>query len=276
MKIPGSLAAPDFEVTWRNGSENHREDVYCLPPKAANARPAKSRLRQAVATLQTETTYVEVSETNFASPITLTFTPHRPGFILLLSASSVASIDYGYEEGGRQSARLESVLFMLPGRDIAFRCSPGTFHTVTCSYELHYAERILGSFDDISASQLMRALDMKSSLTICILLRLMNEAIFPGPISMALIESLGNALLVECKHWMLSETTQKEGNGRLTAKHIEIIEAYLSNLTAKAPSVTEIADSVIDISRDCFDNSLVALFPNISKLHKSQKQRHIC
>jgi AraC family transcriptional regulator len=240
MKTSVNSAAPDFEVKWRKGSVDYQEDVYCAPPALAGCGQ-QSRLRQAVAVLQGDNAYVEVSEVSFVSPITLSFTPHRPGFTLLSSASSVLSIEYGYGNGDRQGARLENVLFMLPGREITGDLSAGTFRTVTCSFDPHYAERILGPFEMISAQQLMRALDMKSSLIGCILLRLMNEAIFPGPISTLIVESLGNALLVECKHWLLLATDERDREGKLAARHIEIIESHLSNSAAGAPTVTEIA-----------------------------------
>lgn len=232
---------PDFQVKWRKDSENLHEEVYCVTSKMAPVRKSSSKLRDAVAVLHTDTTYIEVSEVSFDSPVNISFTPFRPGFSLLSSASSMTHLHYGYQNESHREARLENVLFMLPGREISGNCSAGTFRTVTCSYDPHYAERILGPLDDITPAQLSRALDMKSPFINCTLLRLMNEAIFPGPISKTMLETLGCALLAECKHWMLAGGTQAEEKGKLSARHVEIIETYLSTLTAKAPSVVEIA-----------------------------------
>lgn len=108
MKKSDSLAAPDFHVRWRNQSASFSEDVYCEPASVPSA--VQSKLRDAIATVKTDTTHIEVSEVNFTYPIVLTFTPHRPGFCLLSLATSATTIDYGYQGGDLQSAKLENVL----------------------------------------------------------------------------------------------------------------------------------------------------------------------
>lgn len=241
MKTCSTASEPDFLVTWGNASQQFLENAYCEPPASTAAATSPITLRDAVASLQTPTTHVEVSEINLAEPITIKLIPHRPAFTLLVSSSATLSVDYGYETKTAKPAKIENVLFMLPDREISASCSAGTFRAVTCSFERDYAAAIVGSLDELSPSQLFNALDVRSALISSILLRLMREALHPGPISEKIVKSLGHAMLAECAHWILLDNAKPESTGKLAARHFDIIEQYLAGVQGKLPSVAELA-----------------------------------
>jgi AraC family transcriptional regulator len=150
-------------------------------------------------------------------------------------------IEYGYDGAAEKPGQAGHVLFMVPGREISGSGPSGAFRAITCSFTLEYAESILGSLAGLSQEQLAGALDVRRSLICFILLRLTNEAMYPGPLSDAVVESLGQALLVEFAHWLLSEKPATEERGKLTARHFATIEEYLTGLSGKQPSVADLA-----------------------------------
>ena len=196
-------------------------------------------LRTAVATLRTDTAYIEVSEVVSTQPTKITFVPNRVGFCLVIT--STASIKYGYEPESAMSSGVGSILLMLPGKEISGNNVPGTIRTVTCSFESAYAESILGPLEQLTHAQLRSALHVRSSLISAILLRLMHEAIHPGTLSTAILESCGRTMLVECAHWLLIDKPNLDHCGQLTARDFSIIEQYLAEVSGKLPSVSELA-----------------------------------
>jgi AraC family transcriptional regulator len=130
---------------------------------------------------------------------------------------------------------------MVPGKEICSQNQPGTVRAVTCSFDLQYAENIMGSLEQFSAAQLNNALDIRSSLISAILLRLMHEAINPGAFTEEIVESYGRAMLLECAHYLLSENSLGNVEGQLTAQHFALIEKYLAGLSGELPSVSKLA-----------------------------------
>jgi AraC family transcriptional regulator len=196
------------------------------------------QLRNALASLHTETTSVEVSDLDRASPTILTFTPHR--IVISSLVTSTATIQYGYvQEDLVRTASVGAILFMLPGREIKAHITPGRLCTVTCSFDNDYAAERIGPLDTITHAQLHSALDFRSALISAILLRLMHEALHPGPISTAVVDSLGHSMLIECAHWLRSQECDK--SGKFTIREFQRVEHYLAGLTGKAPTVTDLA-----------------------------------
>jgi len=232
------LASPDFLVQWHNASARFSEDVYCLAPAQIETH-FSSRMRDAVATLQSGTTHVEVSEVVWHEPTSLTFMPHRPGFSAVMASSS--TVDYGYVGDEIRQSKPGSVLFLLPGREICASFPVGRLRTVTCTFEPSYAENIIGSFTDISAARVLDSLDIRSPLIAAIMQRLMHEALFPGPLSDAVAESFGHSMLVECAHWLSVDESVPDAKRRLTARHFSIVEEYLAGLSGELPSVAALA-----------------------------------
>jgi len=243
------LTNPDFLVQWRNASAHFSEDVYCLAPAQDAVAQISSRMRDAVATLQSGATHVEVSEVVWHEPTSLKFMPHRPGFSLVITSSS--AVEYGYVGEDVRQGKSGAVLFLLPGKEISAFFPAGRLRTVTCTFEPSYAENIIGSFTAISAARVLDALDIRSPLIAAIMLRLMHEALYPGPLSATVVESFGHSLLVECAHWLSAEDATPAPTGRLTARHFSLIEEYLAGLSGESPSVAALA-SVCGLSERYF------------------------
>ncbi len=237
MNPSNKSVAPDFQVQWQNDSAQAEEEFYC--ERSVDAMSDESFVR-AVAMLYTPTTHVIVSELNWNEATDLEFTPNRPGFSALISASSL--IEYGYGADLAKSAQLGRVMFMVPGKAVHSRQTPGVMRAITCSFESEYAESILGrSLSGLSESQITNALDVRSSLISAVLLRLMHEALHPGPLHEQIVESFGKALLVECAHWLAVDESAVETSGKLTARHLAIIEDLLTGASGAFPSVTMLA-----------------------------------
>ena len=246
MTVSGHSKRPDFLVRWCSASIDFATAVNCENPKEGGVGSSGRNIRKQVASLHTPTIHVEVSELLWKVPTTITVIPYRPGFSMVTSASPATLIEYGYGGAPEQSSRPGQVLFFVPGVEVGGSADSGALRTVTCSFGPEYAESVLGPLTNLSSEQLNAALDMRSSLISFILLRLMNEAIYPGPLTEAVVESLGQALLVECAHWLLSEKSKSksksdENHGKLMARHFAVIEQYLAGLSGRMPSVADLA-----------------------------------
>lgn len=230
FRRPNKMGAPPFK----------REPGATLAMENNNAGPLiqPGELRNALASLNTDTTFIEVSDLDRPSPTILTFTPHRIVFSSLVTAS--ATIHYGYvEEDFIRIASVGNILFMLPGREIKAQISAGRMCTVTCSFDNDYAAERLGPLDNLTHAQLHDALDMRSSLISSILLRLMQEAMHPGSISNAVVDALGHAMLTECAHWL--QAHENNDSGTFTNREMQRVDQYLAGLSGKAPNVSDLA-----------------------------------
>lgn len=230
--------APDFLVELSTQSRHIAEAYHC---SEALDELCNSSFVRVLGMLGTPTTHVIVTELTWGETTTLEFTPHRPGFTSLISASPSSLIEYGFDGELSKSGQLGQVLFMLPDKVIHSRQTPGAVRAITCSFEPSYAETVLGPLEHLLPSQILGSLDVRSSLISAILLRLMHEALYPGPLQETVVESFGHALLVECAHWLAIEATAPNNNGRLTARHLATIEEYLSDFSGTSPNVAELA-----------------------------------
>ncbi len=195
------------------------------------------------ATLNTPTTRVEVAEVSWLEPTVLRFRVDRPVFTLLLSVST-DSIETEYVgEGSRRLNPVGGVVFAPPDREMLSRSrsAAGKLSIVTCSFDRDYSQQAAGSFSHLSRSQLLKCLDVRSSLIPSILLRLMSEALRPGFMSTAIAESLGHAVLIECAQVILSKEPKRQERGRLTVRQFRIIDEYMAGLSFATPSISEVA-----------------------------------
>ena len=72
-------------------------------------------------------------------------------------------------------------MFTPPDREIFGRsCAAGNIRLVSCYYDRDYSERIVGSLVDLSQSQLLSCLSLRSPLLPHLLGRLMRETLCPG------------------------------------------------------------------------------------------------
>jgi AraC family transcriptional regulator len=231
--------APDFLAQWQNNTTQSSEEIHCEIPGVEIQSQQKDNLRIAAATLQTSTTYIEVSEVYFSESTSLIFTPFRVGFCLLVSAT--ASVEYGYKDNLSRSTGTGNILLMLPDREINAQLAPGKLRTITCSFDQEYAESILGTLSTISQTRLLDALDLKSPLISAILLRLMNEALYPCEKSEELANALGQAMLVECSHWLSVNTENLNTDKLLTAQDFKLIDQKLADSNGNSIIASELA-----------------------------------
>lgn len=232
---------PDFVIQWKDKSIESELEIHCEPKIVESTTALKAKLNNGFVLLEAGSTLVAVNEIPVTEPTAISFTPNRVGFSLLVASTS--TVQYGYDSEDIRPPSTSGLLLMLPNRNIQATMSPGTMRTVTCTFDIDYAESIVGPLDTISQAHLVDALDIKSSLVNAIMFRLMNEAIYPGPISDRVVASLGQALLVECAHWLAVDKQPAKAPNQLSAQDFERIEQYLSNMEGKAPSVAELASA---------------------------------
>ncbi|MGB3621425.1 MAG: helix-turn-helix transcriptional regulator [Ketobacter sp.] len=239
MTMDKNKKAPDFLAHWRNKSVHLSEEIRCIEPDDDPRSRHQNNLRNRTAALQTSVLHIEVSEVVFSEPTTIHVTPFRVGFTLLVSAT--ASVEYGYDGDLSRSSGTGNILLMLPGKEINASHSTGKLRTITCSFDQDYTEHILGPLNTISQARLLDALDVKSPLLSAILLRMMNEAMYPGNKSTELVNALGHAMLVECSHWLSSVSDKPTTEKQLTAQDFSLIDRYMSDASGNSVTALELA-----------------------------------
>lgn len=232
---------PDFAVRWHDASQAFETQIFIDHPEMNNDALLQERLREPLILLENATTCVAVTELSWPEPTTVSMVPDRVAFCMSVSASPHMTVQYGYDDDLSMPAVNGNTLFMVPGRRITGHGSVGFFRTITCSIETGYAERFLGNLNDLSQAQLRRALNVQNALITALLFRLLKEAMHPGPMSDAVLETCTNALLVECAQWLQEETSVEDSRAKLTPRHLSIIETYLNSSNGKLPSVAELA-----------------------------------
>lgn len=193
-----------------------------------------------VAMLETPTTRVAVSDGYWPEPTEVVSKLDAPTMCLLMSGSGHSAEGAFLDGASRKLSKVGRVIFTPPDREVLGRGSPGKMRVVACSFERAYCERVVGSLEALSKAQLRSCLDVQSSLLPAMFTRLMTEALQPGFVSRAVADSLGQAMLVEWSHAILSHET-KPARGRLLPRHLRLIDEYLETLTGEAPSVSAIA-----------------------------------
>ena len=195
-----------------------------------------------IAALKTPTTCVEVSDGHWTQSTEVISTVRRPMICLLMFGAGYSAEGAFLDGTARQLCRVGRVIFAPPDRELLGRGPPGMMRVVACSFDRSYCDRVVGSLDALSKAQLVSCLDVRSALLPALLTRLMTEALHPGFVSAALVESLGQAMLVEWSHTVLSQEPGSE-RARLTGRHFRIIEDYLAALTGEPPSVCALAQA---------------------------------
>lgn len=232
---------PDFSVQWCDSSLEFESQIYIEDPAQNTDALLQEKMREPLILLETATTCVAVTELCWTEPTTISLVPDRPAFCMGISVSPLTTVLYGYDEDVSIPAATGNTMFIVPGRKITGRGSVGSFRTIMCSFETAHAERIVGNLNALSRDQLARALNIQNSLITSLLFRLLKEAMHPGSMSEAVVETCGNALLVECAHWLHGDQVVEDSRGKLTARHLSIVEEYLNSVHGKMPSVAELA-----------------------------------
>jgi len=195
-----------------------------------------------VASIKTPTSTVEVLRADWPRPIELTW--HDPhAVVTLLFRPADYDIEGRYRGGGmaRRLDRIGKVFFVPPNAELYGWGTGGEIKAVRCLFEPGFYERIIGRADRLTAAQLRRTLDLGGTLLPTLLTRLMEEALSPGLASVALAESLGTAVLIECGRLVTGDRDQHPRKAGLTARQHRIIEDYVASLEYEAPSVSALA-----------------------------------
>jgi AraC family transcriptional regulator len=195
-----------------------------------------------VASIKTPTSTVEVLRADWPRPIELTW--HDPhAVVTLLFRPSDYDIEGRYRDGGmaRRLDRIGKVFFVPPNAELYGWGTGGEIRAVRCLFEPGFYERTVGGPGKLTAAQLRRTLDLGGTLLPTLLTRLMEEALSPGLASVALAESLGTAILIECGRLVSDDGSAHPRKAGLTPRQHRIIEDYVASLEYEAPSVSALA-----------------------------------
>jgi AraC family transcriptional regulator len=195
---------------------------------------------KAIATLETSMTRLMVSDGQWNQPTEVTSKIDTPTMSLLIYGRGYCAEGAFLDGSPRNLCKVGRVIFTPHDREVLGRGTSGKMRVVSCSFDRAYCARVVGSLDALSNAQLRSCLDVRSALLPALFTRLMTEALHPGFVSEAVVDSLGQAMLVELSHVVLSREPH-QGRGRLLPRHFRIIDDYLAALTHEAPSVSAIA-----------------------------------
>jgi AraC family transcriptional regulator len=195
---------------------------------------------RAIATLSTPTTHIEVSEGLWTEPMEYVTNLDRPAMSLLIGLESGGEATF-IDGPVRTCGRVGRVVFTPPDREVVAQSAPGKMRVVSCSFDRNHSERIFGSFDKLSRSQLLSCLDVHSTLLPVMLSRLMAETLHPGFVSAAVADSFAEAMLAEWSHTVLSREPTTRQRARLLPRHFKAIEEYLAGLSGETPNVSAVA-----------------------------------
>jgi AraC family transcriptional regulator len=197
---------------------------------------------KAIATLKTSTALLTVSDGHWIGPTEVISKLDAPAMSLLMYGPGCSAEGAFLDGTARELCKVGRVIFTPHDREVLGRGTSGKMRVVSCSFDRAYCESVVGSLSMLSKAQLRSCLDVQSSLLPAIFTRLMTEALHPGFVSESLVHSLGQAMLVEWSHAVLSREPIQV-RGRLLPRHFRIIDEYLAELTHEAPSVTAIAQA---------------------------------
>jgi AraC family transcriptional regulator len=195
-----------------------------------------------IATLKTSKTHLTVSDGQWPEPTEVISKLDTPTMSLLMYGPGYSAEGAFLDGTARKLCKVGRVIFTPHDRDVLGRGTSGKMRVVSCSFNRAYCERVVGSLDTLSTEQLRSCLDVQSPLLPALFTRLMTEALHPGFVSKAVVDTLGQAMLIEWSHAVLSREPH-EGRGRLLPRHFRIIDEYLAELRYEAPSVTAIAQA---------------------------------
>lgn len=196
-----------------------------------------------IASLKAPSVEVQVSEFSWKRAAETMMSVNRPAITLVLTGSR-SHIEASYLGSHRRGLQqLGRVVFTPPDTPVFGRTGkPGKVRLVSCYYERSHSESIIGSLINLSQSQSRSqgCMSVPSALLPALMTRLMAEVLSPSFISTAVVETLGQAVLLECAHALLVDHHHQD-RGKLTPRHFRIIDEYLHELNHQAPSVAALA-----------------------------------
>lgn len=196
-----------------------------------------------IASLKTPGIEVRVSDFAWKRASETRMSVDRPAISLVLTGSK-SQIEASYQGAHRRGLQqIGRVVFTPPDTQVFGRThKPGKARLVSCYYERSHSDSIIDSLVDLSQSQPQGCLSVPSALLPALMTRLMTEALSPGFMSAALVEALGRAVLLECAHALLADD-RPQARGKLTPRHLRIVDKYLHELDHQTPSVAALAQA---------------------------------
>jgi AraC family transcriptional regulator len=196
-----------------------------------------------IASIDTPTTRVEVNDALWERPAEATSSYEEPLISMCLFPPGYRA-EGRYLTGSQRSlSPLGRVIFVPHNIEFHGRGTGGPLRYVRCIFNRAHFEQTIDALPGFTHQQLSRCLNVQSALIPTLLSRLMREAMQPSLVSTALAETLGNAILIEWCHSVLSIDTDVARSAKLLPRHLKIIEEYLANLNGEAPSVSVLAKS---------------------------------
>src|SRR5882757_4090632 len=186
-----------------------------------------------IATLETPKTHLMVSDGQWREPTEVISKLDRPTMSLLIYGPGHIAEGAFLDGTARKLCKVGRVIFTPHDREVLGRGTSGKMRVVSCSFDRAYCESVVGSLSMLSKAQLRSCLDVQSSFLPAIFTRLMTEALHPGFVSESVVQSLGQAMLVEWSHAVLSREPIQV-RGRLLPRHFRIIDEYLAELRYEA------------------------------------------
>jgi AraC family transcriptional regulator len=198
----------------------------------------------------------------WSEPTEIVSTFDAPTMCLLIFGAGFSAEGAFLDGAERELSKVGRVIFTPADTEVLGRGSRGKMRTVSCSFDRNYCERLLGPLRSLTKAQLRSCLNVQSTVLPAMFIRLMTEALHPGFVSRAVVESLGQAMLVEWSHAILSQESKQE-RGRLLPRHLHIIDEYLADFTGEPPTVSAIAQACgfseryfAKLFRDCTNQSI--------------------
>ncbi|HLG86533.1 MAG TPA: AraC family transcriptional regulator [Alphaproteobacteria bacterium] len=196
-----------------------------------------------VAEIGTPTTTVEVLKGEWPRPIEHIWVDPRTVVTMLFRPSDYEAEGHYVDSGPGYARDKIGQVFLIPSNaELHGWGSGGEIKAARCLFEPGFLERTLGAGFGLTSSQRRNCLDVRSPLVSNLLRRLMEEALSPGFAATAMVEALGNALLIECTRYA---TACQEGDYRrkigLTPRQKRLIEHYIESHDCGTPSVSALA-----------------------------------
>jgi len=196
-----------------------------------------------VAEIGTPTTTVEVLRGEWPRPIEHTWSDPR-SVVTMLFRPSGYEIEGRYADSGpgRVLDKIGHVFFIPSNAELYGWGSGGEIKAARCLFAPGFLERTLGTSAKLTSTQLRNCLDIRSTLVSSLLRRLMEEALSPGFAATAMVEALGNALLIECtRHIVTGKETDDHRKIGLTPRQRRLIDHYIESHDCGTPSVSALA-----------------------------------
>jgi AraC family transcriptional regulator len=142
---------------------------------------------------------------------------------------------------GTPFSAVGDIFLVPPGQELFGRGTGGKFRALRCIFD---PARLRETLDvpSLDGVNLARSLNLGTADIMRLMDRLAREIAAPGFAAIALVESVSTTILIECLNQLFGpDADATPQRGRITARHLRLIDEYLDQLENAAPSIAEIA-----------------------------------